>query len=962
MAKRNETGERLNDGFVFPDTTWGKTTVCELDQPSEQERPVYQDGNAPGTQFKILPVRYPSFRDPYACQADTVDELLNGSQNEPPPPLSEPLCQEFCNALNDPVWHYRDCKFFAGSCFREADGFIDAGSCSWSCAGERSKWVCTDDWIEHNEPGGPPLDLFEVSGLDTPSDCGDCPTDDDGNPTACTVSCEARIDDTGDDVKQCIGESGGPGCIGEECRCPGPGCKTIPDPNGGDPKRFQSFFRHYDVTTNRGTISNAPGDVLNDTEAEVHCYGFYDEFDPKLRATVTNDKRCIIGNFFGSDGEEVDPLNLFTTQQGTGNYSPAGLPDPLPDPRDDNFDAATDLWYQNLGGSLSFINETVFVNQYGGKLSNALENPDTAKVRSTVQNTVQKPWASGGALRAIDDTVSNGKNQLVENTGSSPGRGEARPYTQWFQQFTTSANRLFSPPIVRMVLPATWTFDLTPLSPLSAGRDPRTNSITLQTQADEDLIGTVANYLRQSLLMTLQEEPVYAVVPVGSPVEFGAMALQWRQWKEWRTRNRLPVPPETDGIIAKLEEYELQIEQVRKVRTELPRYLSQILVRQSSILFGISEWERLNLENYRTHLEAAKARRALQEQWQLVGQAAADFADETNRQWCRNDRFTVPIYSLLDPWYPGRPDLGGGTPTCDLFNTTFATSLPHICIKHRPDIVLDLSRLKILTGSIVIPVLKPVAVRIDVPTPPALEAKDVDLSAMVLPNLPGLPLISQTILDALPLTAEFSRPYTLPPAPAEDLNQPTAALAAAEMIIDGMQSAYQEFWDSIIPSSRTRNLECTAYAEDECVHTEMDLLERFMRITARPGVLLQEDLEVWGQPRMPIAPNQLPSNWPLPDEAGWRKVATCEPQDYACLELNGQWQYPKDGWQIVPQKNTPSTDAALDQIRTDAREKTIDSTGKATNGQQYVVPDIRLYPVFTVPPAIPLQGTSTPKP
>ena len=61
-----------------------------------------------------------------------------------------------------------------------------------------------------------------------------------------------------------------------------------------------------------------------------------------------------------------------------------------------------------------------------------------------------------------------------------------------------------------------------------------------------------------------------------------------------------------------------------------------------------------NLTEYRNYISFVRSIDGLREEWKRIQKSYANFHDKTNMPWCKNDRFTVPIYSLLDPWMPRR--------------------------------------------------------------------------------------------------------------------------------------------------------------------------------------------------------------------------------------------------------------------------------------------------------------------
>jgi hypothetical protein len=183
-----------------------------------------------------------------------------------------------------------------------------------------------------------------------------------------------------------------------------------------------------------------------------------------------------------------------------------------------------------------------------------------------------------------------------------------------------------------------------------------------------------------------------------------------------------------------------------------------------------------------------------------------------------------------------------------------------------------------------------------------------------------------------------------------------------------MNARYAEFWKSIEPrqpegadrESESKRLGCSdlpnenlkpadVWAHFPCIHVEMDLLERFTRIVARPAVLLKEDRTVKvGNRDLPIGyPRLIDSSDPAGPTPN--RDVLCDPADHACTPLLPQTQKPRTGWQLVPPIGKQSDDPFED-----ARKKVIDAVinkdGKITNDIPYAATPADIAPIFGVPP------------
>jgi hypothetical protein len=672
----------------------------------------------------------------------------------------------------------------------------------------------------------------------------------------------------------------------------------------------------------------------NSLEIPVACYSWYAEYDPKFTLTTELSKRCVM-NFPFTKAE------LRESQKGKGLQA-ASVPDLPKQTRNQSFDDKEDLWYPNLSDSLSLLSEGAFESDYDNDLTQALLRPDIADVFSSYQRQTAGGFALTNQLRAFDDTVAtSGTAEL--------NRKDSRSFTEWWQRFQTDADAFFSPPRIIMRLPDTWI--LAGGLPVEEGtgpvRDPRSQSIDVQLQAKEDLLGEVASYLEKVLLVDIQEEPLPVVVPMGTSLEYRTAAERWRRWQEERLLAGLQRVPEVDDLIERLNEYAVQIEKVRTLRSQLSRTMGNVLGHQEQILVGISEWVTKNLDAYKKYLQERERRLSLRPSYQLIAKEYLEFADDVNAPWCRNDRFTTPIYSLLDPWFARQPvpnttlGLQGNPLNC----SDSSSGLPLLCAPYdESDLMFDLSHLRVMTGSVTIPVLKPTQIRLAIPLPgPATEQLTQDqIKTLDLPALPVVPTIGNVTVEQLPKVTVVSTGSILPPPKTVNTQLALRSLLRAYRVIDTMKTAYKEFWDSLEPTEQTKKLECDDYGISPCTHTEMDLIERLTRIMARPGILLREDLFSIGVPRDRITPS------------GDANV-TCNPNDHACVTLRPQVTPESTGWQIVPPKSKADPTGAIEALRKELRRQTVTDDFLIEGDVPYQATPEELLPLFEVTDPIDLS-------
>lgn len=707
---------------------------------------------------------------------------------------------------------------------------------------------------------------------------------------------------------------------------------------------FVSYFREYTMAGySRDAVSVVANDVTSRNGIPVACYGFYDEFDPKTRATVAADARCVIGAYTAAN----EFRTFYQTQRGHGDYGQERTyPDPDPtttrELRSPSFDENADLWFQNLGGGFSLINGKVFTEKYGKDMTFALLSLDTALERargpllsssaaSSASSGHGEDWyrsfrTKGALRRAFDDTVTN-------------ATGDQRRFTEWWQGQEMETHELTSPAIARIIFPSGWSTNLHvnhffPSPNLSSPRssaassgsyDPRRGTIELQTELHEDLLGEVAAFLEQALVAPIEQKEIPFVVPMGSATDFRADKEGWIRWKNIQILGGKTVPSEVDTLIDRLEEYAVQIDRARELRRHLAESLSSTLERQGTLQKHIHDWLSGAQSSFQSFQQQRQTREQLLYKWQEIQEAYRKFHDITNMPWCKNDTFTTPVYSFLDPWLPGRNPLNGN-------------ALPSLSIEKPKDVLVDLTALEGSNGTIQIPVLRPTQILLDrkVLNPPgALQGAPSPIPT--LPPLPPLPDF-QSAASTMPLYDTASGIIITFP----DVSIPGDAqftLAHMHTVINGMNGAYGKFWNAIT-KPRCGTLEaqkrcegqnpadgdcCVRAGEEEfcrkgwdkdtCVHVEMDLLERFTRMGARPAVLLKNDFDVIG-------------SWRTRGAGTRDTFPVCNTNDWSCLDLHREEQQPKFGWYTRVQRSqqNASTDALRSRLYLETLRNTLSSS------------------------------------
>ncbi len=850
---------------------------CQDPRGGAQGLPGIDGGGDPGEEPHVIVTEPGHYKDVTLSVADDEYPYFEGNppchwdeNGESSDPWTPGQCQNFCRWINE--YTYDDCRDFED--VTDFDGTVLDVKCAVD--GWQPKYACSEDWV---------------------------------NPR------------NGDALPNCRE------CTGEECRCPRPDddagtddCPYVPDvteavapdPQAGrSGKEYVSFFRQYHVSVQRNTLEDVPNDKLASFEAETACYAYYDEFDPKDERTDGR-YQCVIA--FPYTAEE-----LAESQAGKGDYLP-DVTDQDPVIRNPDFNAGTDTWYPNLGGGMSFVSEPVFRNYYNRDFASAFLDLDDAAMETTYQWTDEEPEATGGYIRPPDETG-------------------LQTFTRWWNTFLADAAVIISPPTIRLrIAPA--------LAPILSGlpveggtRVIRNGSVEAQLKVREDMLDTISDSLRRFLL--LKPEPIPVVVPVApgaSSVEesravFLSLAERWQDYNVQRAVLGYPPAPGVDDLIIKLQQYAWQIDQYRALRSELPNYLSWLLTRQRDIVLGIHEWTQNSLERYRAYVASRNARLALAQDVRDLQTLHATFRDRTSLPWCHMEQFTTPIYSLLDPWLPNRPELDGGEQECESED-----GLPALCLPDDQDFILDLTAFKMDPYGMVAPVPDVLFLRLDILPPPPAGDPPLATNAIAVPALPAVPTFSADALDLMPLVDHRNSPEGVPDPPAFDETDTREKLERAATVLNTMNDRYERFWTSADKSDATDALECEAWDSGVCAYAEPELIQIFTRLASRPFVLTRDDFDLLNV----------------------KEDEPCDPADEACVRMRSEKQMPRDGWQIVaPSDNSDAESALIEGLRRGMREQVIGPDGQVTTDADgtplFRTQAEKLYPLFQQSPMSPLS-------
>lgn len=924
LARRDEKTGALEDGFVFPESEKAKgwSTVCRVNECG---------------------LSYPYTRE---CPSD--------------PPCTNPdECRDLCRDLN--AWVRRHQKCMAewtewdaeGNPYSVFDFLEDTSPCrnidngDWCQPGDED-WVSADARLRDMHPDANIwCDIDELLYCCSNAVVVDRDNDPERNCIACSGDgLEDRNNpgfDFNGEVPANLEQTG--------CR------KGKRAPND---REYFSIYRRYLVSYERDAIPAVADDDTRRTDVPVDCFCRYDEFDPKARRTTPPDERCVIV----LEEEEKRFNRMRETQLGKGEY---GQNADYADPSYDHAarrDTRNELWVNDFGDAFSLLNGKKLQESPKENLFPLLQL-DNTDIMPTAQLDKERPLSDGSMIRSTDDSV---------NT-DHPGR---RIVTEWWQEQETQAHKLFTASVLRLILPTPASVGLDISDPFLTPKKENTEEqrpvnqriIDIQIHASpEDLLSEVSAYLQNGLLLHVREEPVPLVVPLASPVELRALAQGWKRWGEGQEEGEAKAKAEM--VAQKLEEYAERADQVRALRGELARYVGRLLTYQGAMMRAIGEWLTNNLDAWENYAAVRQQSLNLKPKWEEIQQKYRLFHDQTNMPWCRSDRFTTPIYSLLDHWMPG-PDIPrdlmlnmdpsdpGGS---DLDEEKF----PRLAITLLPDLVYDFTALRVSTGTVLLPVLSPIQVKLDhaLLIPPSTFETAADLSNKLellsqLPPLPPVPSIYEDVLTSLFPTevSHLSSPEEIEPDIADLPPEIEQTMDRISAILTAMDATYKRFWESIAtyPDSDVpdRKWDCRALGVMPCIHVEMDLLERFTRIGARPAVHLKEDFASRGPQRVDVLKNTngagaLPSMRLVPPTA----EPPCPREDWACQILNVQKTFAREGWRVEGVEDGLGKDD-LSRLRNRLRKQTIPNN--SSRSFPYAVSPAELLPSFNLPAPIALPS------
>ncbi len=590
--------------------------------------------------------------------------------------------------------------------------------------------------------------------------------------------------------------------------------------------RLAPFYRHYGPVSSSEAIPEERYDrgILVSSEGKeqrvaADCYEYYIERDALTNRIPDWQRRCELYETDDSDDDKDSPEWPDEEWQKAA-VKPDGSrepyrPEDMNPPRSSGSVMAP--WIPDTATSMALLD----MQTEEPPETRSVNPDDLAPSLPVAPQTVLTASRTSGTARTdpFDDTT-------------NPAGNEQRVFSEWWEDQQRKLQTISKAPVLRVLLPARYGIGLSSNDPLTAfldGSAPRSSGVVEKTLlAGNDDVGSVLSALEQSLLLVPRERRIPVIVPVQSELEIETVIDDWRQWEI-----QFDAPDAAADIIEKLEEYREQVRRVRLLRIGAASSLAHLVEVQQSIRNELSMWYLKNAENLETWTRDASGRREVQERWRDVMETLVSIHDGCELKWCSNARYSLPVYSLLDEWLPGRPSLGA-----------FADDSSYLIPEREPaeDWVIDFSALALPREPLFIPSLEVTQVRLALPIPP--KGKYAVPSADDMPDIPLLPLEELdpfTLFDDVMTETDVTPPslsddeHYVPVAPEEqEYEDVLEVLENIDRLLISARGGMCSFRESIEGrDDQPRKIK----------HTEFDLRERIARLFARRAPLREEDYQ-----------------------------------------------------------------------------------------------------------------------
>lgn len=554
------------------------------------------------------------------------------------------------------------------------------------------------------------------------------------------------------------------------------GFNAVVDVGGDHFVQASSFYRHYAENFGDPAITVEAADKTWNVRAE--CYEYYQENDPRDIVTSKDAERC---EFVIATPEERRPDTPEWPDQPSDNRAQklpvekigenpvVGPPynkvqEPDRQPRD-----VPEPWVVDPSTNLSML--------------------DIKKLQD-VQKDFDDPTDISGILGSLLPTKQRASKTVEKNARTDMfDDTDHRAFSAYWEAQQKELLTMIADPQTRLILPARFLVgidDDDPLFQYVTHKIVRPDGIVeLTLRAGPEDLRSVILSMQRMFIAPLQEVEIPVLVPLASDLEINTLLFQWQQWKQYELAKNLPDQAAlADPLINKLTEYQTRIAEVRRMRGALANELTTLYDGQKKIREYFASWFTDESDQFTLTLAHAEQRRELRRVWRLLQNSLLQ-TDACQLLWCSNQRYSVPVYSLLDAWWGDQPsgearnkgyELGSDSrfdPPLDLRDLGY---------KRPDDQVFDFSSMNFPRGPLLVPVLSPVQVKIRLPSPPIIGVDPPSVDTF--PTLPDLP--DENVFDSfLPpdVTIDEAPVVTLPPTP--DLEEAITILRKIRIIVDG---------------------------------------------------------------------------------------------------------------------------------------------------------------------------------
>ncbi len=436
------------------------------------------------------------------------------------------------------------------------------------------------------------------------------------------------------------------------------------------------------------TIKTPNGEKTWEVRAE--CYETYTENDPKTYETTFDDEKCEI--IIGPNEQTPDP-----PEWPSGAWKPsnpnaqreqtAPAVDVSEAPRSERQSQTPEPWISDSTTNLALL--------------------DMKKVKD-LQRNFEDPSNISGQLDAMIPAKVAASKTVPDNARIDAFDDSAiRKFTKWWELQEKALLKIVKDPTIKLIMPGRFLVGLSDSDPLY--RLPRkiltqpVGAVELTLNAGSEDFGNVMQSMRQQFTMPVETVPVPIYVPLVSEPEIDARIEEFKQWR--LVNPDAAFEDKYNDIIQKLEQYKSVVKRVRVLREALPYQLSRIYAAQYQLRNWFGQWYAQNatllLEFAKDSTERQKAKLI----WRHITQSML-LADSCQINWCQNQRFSDPVYSLQDSWLRG-PE---------------STGLPDIVqyVIDQPDLSFDFSSIGLAADSMQIPVLQVNFVPVNLPPVPTL--------------------------------------------------------------------------------------------------------------------------------------------------------------------------------------------------------------------------------------------------